>query len=218
MPPDNKPNRVQFPVLKKEDFQTDHGVSMFNIQLSQLATTINAILGDGGRTVFPAGLDVQGQTVSNIGPPASPTDAVNQGHVAANYGSPTQKANLDIGGSHALTGATYAYAKAVQNQPIIDSFQSLLAGVVAYVGGTGSIVLAGGGIIKFGHTAVFTGTQAVTFAAAFPHACEAAFAVDDYASAAQRSMSVDQSTVTAAGFTIVSSGAGNGAYYFAIGY
>jgi hypothetical protein len=108
-PSSQRPNRVQFPILRKEDFSTDAGVSSFNLNMAQFVTTINNILGDGGATQFPAGLDVAGAKVTGLAEPSGPTDAVSQSHVASNYGSSTQSTNLDIGGSNTLKGLAAVY-------------------------------------------------------------------------------------------------------------
>lgn len=125
-----KPNRVQFPILRKEDFGSDSGVAMLNLQFSQLATTINNILGDGGATQFPAGLDVQGSTVTGIASPSGPTDAVSQGHVSTNYGAQAQQPQLDIGGQHTLKGLAYVYGQVAPGgtqTTAIAAIQAILA-------------------------------------------------------------------------------------------
>ena len=104
-----KPNKVQFPVLKKEDFDTDEGVAAVNILLSQVATTINQILGDGGPTQLPAGIDLAGGKVAGLGKPTEPTDAVSLGHAEANYSPAATSSQFDVGGKNALKGLSNLY-------------------------------------------------------------------------------------------------------------
>jgi hypothetical protein len=80
------------------------GLTAINLTLSQLTTTLNSLLGVGGPTVLPAGLDVAGSPLTGLPSPSGPTDAVSAGHVSTNYGAAAQSAALDLGGPNTLKG------------------------------------------------------------------------------------------------------------------
>ena len=210
-PPVASPQPIQFTPFRKEHFDSDHGIAFVNLQFSQLVTSLNSLFGQAGPTLLPSGVDVRGASVTGLAAPTAPSDAVSLSHAQAAFGPATQQSELDIGGAHMLKGFAYALSG-------IQSLSTAVATIPAtpYAGGQSFTLF--GLVIKLGHVSAFTGTQPVAFTAAFPNACIAALAVDDYASAAQRQMSVNQATVTSSGFTIVSSGAGNGAYWVALGW
>lgn len=205
------PQPVQWISLKKEDFEHEPGIAFINQQIQQIVDAINGNNGVAGTVVLPHGVDVRGASVTGLAAPSHPSDAVSAGHADANYGGASVSRQLDLGGKNTLKGLASVYQFQTQNASAITSIPA-----TAYAGGESFTLF--GMVLKRGHTGTFTGTQPVTFGHAFPTACVGAWAVDDYASAAQRQMSVNQATVTASGFTIVSSGSGNGAYWLAIGY
>ncbi len=203
------PIPIQTQQFTKEQL-TDPAV--MNNWYQQLIDAVNTANGTLGKVVQPSGFDVQGATVSNLGPPQEDGDAISSGHAASQYGSAAQQKALDVGGPDALKGLNVAYAQSAQNAQVIKALQAALP---AYVGGSGSIQV-GGIILKFGHTGVIATTLAVTFAAAFPTACLAVIVSDDLAGGTGLIMSVDGAP-TVTGFTVHSSGTTNGAWWFALG-
>lgn len=107
--PNQTPRPVQFPVLRKEQFATDEGVAYFNLAMSQIVNAINQNNGQAGAVVLPSGVDVQGSSVTGLGAPSDPTDAVSLGHSNTNYGAPAVAPQLDIGGKNTLKGLAYCY-------------------------------------------------------------------------------------------------------------
>ncbi len=210
----SNPLPIQATPFSEKHFSTPEGIHFFNLWASQVVNAINAGSGQAGPVVIPAGVDVAGGKVSGLGAATQPTDAVSLGHSNASYGPQAVSPQLDIGGQHTLKGLAYAFNQSVANSQSITSLQNSLP--TSYAGGESMTLF--GWIVKCGHTATFSGTQAVTFATQFPTACKVALAVDDNASSTQRQMSVNSASVTATGFTIQSSGAGNGAWWIAVGY
>jgi hypothetical protein len=82
----------------------DSGLSALNQTLSQLTTTLNSLLGAGGPTILPAGIDVAGSPLTGLPAPSGPTDAVSAAHVSTNYGAAAQSTALDLGGPNTLKG------------------------------------------------------------------------------------------------------------------
>jgi hypothetical protein len=149
---------IQFPVLRKEDFSSDSGLAVVNQHFAQIATFLNALTGVAGPTTLPSGVDVQGATVTGIGAPSGPTDAISFGHAQSQYSSSAQAPNLDIGGKNTLKGLAYTYQQVQANGPAIAAIQAQLAGGVSgtitlaalTVGGTsGSITVTNGVITAF---------------------------------------------------------------------
>lgn len=197
---------IQAPQVTREQLADP---AYMNVLLQQVFTAINQGNGALGRVVLSRGIDVQGATVTGLGAPQSETDAISSGHAAANFGPVAQAQQLDIGKPQALKGLTAAYALAQQASTAVSKLPT-------YTSGSNSIQLVGGVILKWGHTGVISTTLAVTFPAAFPSACFAVLVCDDLTSGTAETMSVS-GTPTATGFTVHSSGAANGAWWYAIG-
>lgn len=92
---------IQFTQFKAADFQ-DENLGYFNNVMSQMANAINAGNGATGKTKLPAGIDVAGSTVSGVGEPQTPTDAVSKSHAERNYSAAALAPKLEAGGSHSL--------------------------------------------------------------------------------------------------------------------
>ncbi len=140
------PMPLQFPVMRKEQFATDSGVSFFNLQMAQVVDAINQITGQRGPAVLPAGIDVAGGKITGLGAPTSPTDAISAGHAESKY-SPTATAPaLDIGGKNSLKGLSAVYGIV---QPGIGVSGTLTLAPLTSGGSTGSITIQNGIIVKF---------------------------------------------------------------------
>lgn len=90
---------IQFTQFTKSDFEEP---SYFNNVMQEMANAINAANGATGRTVLPQGVDVAGSTVSGVGEPQSPTDAVSKQHAQDNYSAAALRPQFESGGAHSL--------------------------------------------------------------------------------------------------------------------
>lgn len=75
---------------------------LLNTYLQQIVQAVNQGNGSTGKTVLPAGVDVQGATVSGVGEPQTPTDAVSKVHAETNYSASALAPKLEAGGSNTL--------------------------------------------------------------------------------------------------------------------
>jgi hypothetical protein len=107
--PKSIPRQVQFTPLTKAHFATDEGVAFVNLQLSEFARAINQGNGTAGQVVLKQGVDVAGSTVTGIGAPSGPSDAVSLGHASTNYGPEAVGPKLDLGGANSLKGLSALY-------------------------------------------------------------------------------------------------------------
>lgn len=94
-------NPIQFSPLTKQDLE-DPNLGLVNAIFQQMANGINAGNGSGGKTVLPAGIDVQGATVSGVGAPKNPSDAVSKGHAEENYSAAALAPQLEGSGKYSL--------------------------------------------------------------------------------------------------------------------
>lgn len=92
----NVTNPTQTVQLTPSDLQ-DPSLGTLNNLIAQLQTQINQLNGSSGKTVLPSGVDVSGSTVSNVGAPQSPTDAVSKAHADANYSAAAIAPQLESG-------------------------------------------------------------------------------------------------------------------------
>lgn len=137
------PLPIQFTPFTADHFKDESGIAFVNQQFSQIITALNANNGVAGRVTLPNGIDVKGATVTGVGAPQGPTDAVSNAHVEQNYSSKKVSSDLDIGGPNALKGLTSIYGQTQKNTTDIATIQAALA-----AGVTGTIVipkLTGGG-------------------------------------------------------------------------
>ncbi len=161
-PSGQNPLPIQYTPVTKEQLASDDGVAFLNQQLSQFTTTINALVGAGGPTLLPGGVDVQGARVTGLSAPTSPADAVSLAHANANYGPATQSTALDIGGTHTLKGLSYL---------LLKQQQSLAVAQGTYTGAHNYFTVYGL-TFQWGKTSTFdTGPETETFPIAFPNAC-----------------------------------------------
>jgi hypothetical protein len=77
-----------------------------NVFLQQLVPSVQSLQGVAGPSVLPSGIDVAGQTVTGLGAPQGPTDAISSEHASSQYGAAAQQPQLDLGGAYALKGLT----------------------------------------------------------------------------------------------------------------
>jgi len=202
------PVPLQFTAFRKEDFQSESGIAAFNLQLQQIVNALNEGNGSVSRVSLPYGVDVRGSTISNVGDPKNPTDAVSQGHVSTNYGAPTLRPQLDIGGKQTLKGLTYLYAQ----QPTTAAAIARLP--TNNYSGSGSIDLFGA-IIQFGlianmDTAVFP----MNFPSAFPTACQSIVC----ATTGPTDRITYVVSFSTSQFTLANNGTGAGATWIACGW
>ena len=87
--------------LKLSDLQ-EEGLSFLNAWKAQIENQVNKLSGATGKTQLPAGVDVGGSTVSNIGEPKSSTDAISKAHAEKNYSAEALAPKLESGSKTAL--------------------------------------------------------------------------------------------------------------------
>lgn len=104
--PRQQPLPIQRYQVTEKDFKDP---KLFNVFLSQLVGAVQSVQGAGGPSVLPSGIDVQGSTVSGLGPPQSETDAISSGHAQSQFSPEAIAPKLDVGGANALTGLTNIY-------------------------------------------------------------------------------------------------------------
>lgn len=207
------PVPLQFVALRKEDFQSESGIAAFNLQLQQIVNALNEGNGSVSRVSLPHGVDVRGSTISNVGDPKNPTDAVSQGHVSTNYGAPTLRPQLDIGGKETLKGLSYLYGWQQTNQAAVATIPQTYSGQQSFT--------LFGLVIKIGHSGTIPSGSpglVVTFTNPFPTQLESAVAVDDFAAGGTRNISVVAASSNQNQLLLWSDGAGAGAFWIATGY
>lgn len=77
-----------------------------NVFLQQLVPSVQSLQGVAGPSVLPSGIDVVGQTITGLGAPQGPTDAISSGHADSQYSAASLQPQLDLGGKSALKGLT----------------------------------------------------------------------------------------------------------------
>ena len=134
LPPFSTPLPIQRYEVTTEDFKSP---ARLNVFLSQLTGAVQALQGTGGPSILPSGIDVQGSTVSGLGSPKNPTDAISSEHAQGNFSAPVIGPQLDIGGKHALKGLTGLQMSANNLQAAVAAIQAALA-----AGASGTVPLA----------------------------------------------------------------------------
>lgn len=152
--PSSAPRPIQYTPIRPEDFQlrpdspnsAAPGIAFLNQTLSQITTTLNALLGQGGPVQFPAGVDMSGAKLTGIPAPTSPTDAISSGHASTQFSAAAQQPQLDVGGQYALKGLTYSYQQATQVPTLSTQITNIISLLAAGTTGTITIPkLTGGG-------------------------------------------------------------------------
>ena len=135
------PMPLQLTPFRKEQFQSDEGIEFFNQTMAQITNAINRGTGQAGAVVIPAGIDVAGSTVTGLGTPSGPTDAISSGHAQANYGAPASSQALDIGGSNTLKGLAFVYSQTHNNAPLIAAIPGIQAVLAPGSGVSGTLTI-----------------------------------------------------------------------------
>lgn len=141
-PPANRPNPIQNFQFTADDFKEP---SRINLLFQQLIPAVNGIQGVAGPSVLPSGIDVKGSTVSGLGAPQSPSDAISSGHAEGNYSAPVLSPQLDIGGDHALKGLSNLY---LNFNSLSSQVKAIMVILAVGTGISGTVTLAkitGGG-------------------------------------------------------------------------
>ncbi len=110
--PKQQPPPIQRVNFTEDDFKGNIG--RLNTVMAQLTGAVQALQGSGGRTAIFSGLDVQGETVSGLGTPKSPTDAVSLAHAQGSYSPEVVGPQLDLGGKNAMPGLSSIYLMITQ--------------------------------------------------------------------------------------------------------
>ena len=103
----------------------DPQLSLFNTWKTSIENQVNALSGTAGKSVLPAGVDVAGSTVTGIGEPTGPADAVSKGHAEANYSASALAPQLESGGQSSLKSYRALNSKAQK-----ESYSNFLEGVL----------------------------------------------------------------------------------------
>jgi hypothetical protein len=110
-----------------------------NQRLTQLFNSASASTGAAGRPTIPSGIDVAGSTVSSIGEPQSPYDAVSKFHAEANYSAAALAPQLEAGGKNGFKGYRSLNSKSQQ-----ESYSTFLNRVANTTPTTNSTVVTAG--------------------------------------------------------------------------
>ena len=137
---------IQYTPFTKEHFQTKEGIAFVNLQMSQIVNALNRGTGQSGPVVIPAGVDVAGGSVTGLGTPSNPSDAVSLGHAQGNYGPAAVAPNLDLGGTHTLKGLAAVYASV---QPGANVSGTIALAKLTGPGANGSITIKNGIVTAF---------------------------------------------------------------------
>jgi hypothetical protein len=130
------PQPIQFTPFTLDHFKTPEGLAFVNQFFAQIVNQQNRSVGTAGPVVLPAGINVAGSTVTGLGTPTGPTDAVSSGHAEANYGASSTAKALDIGGTNTLKGLASVYQSTQNNAPLIAAIPGIQAVLKPGVSGT----------------------------------------------------------------------------------
>jgi len=199
---------LQFFPFRHEQFQSKEGITAFNGQWQQVINAINAVSGNNGPAVIPGGVDVQGASITGLGAPKSPTDAVSAGHAAGNYGASAVSPQLDIGGTNTLKGLAYVSGQVQKNNAALGNLPSTYAG--------GGVIDLFGFIVQLGFIAdMDTAVFPMAFPQAFPNACQSLIA---FTTGPNDRITYASVLPTTTHFTLANNGAGAGAFWIAGGW
>lgn len=101
--------------LKLSDLQ-EPGLPFLNSLLTQIQQQVNELTGASGKTILSSGVDVSGSTISNVGEPVSPADAISKSHAEANYSAAALAPQLESGGKTSLKTFRALNSKSQQEQ------------------------------------------------------------------------------------------------------
>lgn len=107
--------------LKKSDLE-DPNLGVLNTLLMQIQTQVSQIIGAGGPAHLPAGIDVRGATVKNIGEPTAPGDAVSKLHAERNYSAAALAPQLEAGNNSKTSLKTYRALNSKQQRESYSNF------------------------------------------------------------------------------------------------
>lgn len=113
---------ISQPQLRPEDLK-DPGV--LNTIIQQMQTQINALSGAQGKTQLPAGAELGGSTISGLGVPQTPTDAISLTHAETNYSAAALAPKLEAGGTNSLQSY-----RALNSKAQTENYSNFLEGVL----------------------------------------------------------------------------------------
>lgn len=122
------PNQPATPIISGQftaQDMADPQLSLFNTWKTSIENQVNALSGAAGKSVLPAGVDVAGSTVTGIGEPQSPADAVSKGHAEANYSASALAPQLESG-----SGTSLKSYRALNSKAQKESYSNFLEGVL----------------------------------------------------------------------------------------
>jgi hypothetical protein len=116
-----------------------------NVFFQQLVPSVQSLQGVAGPSVMPSGIDVAGQTVTGLGAPQGPTDAVSSGHADSQYSAEALQPQLDLGGKNALKGLTGLQITSNKQATSITAIQAILKPGTGISGTVTLAKITGGG-------------------------------------------------------------------------
>lgn len=111
----------------------------FNQRLGQLFNAASAQQGAAGKPIIPSGIDVAGASISNVGEPQSPSDAISKSHAEANYSAAALAPQLEAGGKNSFKGYRSLNSKSQQ-----ESYSTFLNRVANTTPTTNTTVVTAG--------------------------------------------------------------------------
>lgn len=161
---------IQWAPLTDSDLKSP---AALNNRLTQLFNAVSAVQGAAGPTQLHSGVDVGGRTVSNVGEPTSPTDAISKLHAEANYSAAALAPQLEAGTTSGTSLKTYRALNSKNQQENYSTFLNKVANTTPTTndtvvtasppsGGNVTITIPAGNHLYMDGTIVPFGTFSVT--------------------------------------------------------
>lgn len=109
MPPRNLP--IQNIQLTEDDLKSPE---TFNNLFTQVFNRLADLSGDNGTTALPSGVDVGGSTITNVGAPQTPSDAISSAHAESKYSPAVMSKQLESGAKFGFKGYRSLNSKSQQ--------------------------------------------------------------------------------------------------------
>jgi hypothetical protein len=93
---------IQAPIFKSSDLQ-DEGLTLLNQWFTTIAQQLNAQAGHAGPVSFKNGIDLNGNQISNVGSPLTPSDVVTLDYANANLGASAIQPKLEATSANPLS-------------------------------------------------------------------------------------------------------------------
>jgi len=110
---------IQWAPLTDADLKSP---AAMNQRLTQLFNAVSAVQGAAGKTVLASGVDVAGSTISNVGAPQSPLDAISSAHAESKYSAAALAPQLEAGTKSGVSLKTYRALNSKNQQESYSTF------------------------------------------------------------------------------------------------